>query len=294
MRKAASFLVSGALALAIQFLPATARADLSACGDIHVRAEADCKVIAKGGCDVECQNLSFEAACKAEGYASCKGECSGGVEASCTGSCDIQGCKAACDVDPGEFDCQANCSLDCNADCTGECNANCGTDSDCKAKCKGSCEATCEGECKGSCSGTPPSATCEAKCQASCQGSCKAKSNLECQVDCQADLQASCEARLQGGCTAKCEAPSGAVKCDNQFVDQNGNAQACLDAIRAWADKIDASASGSASCSGNSCKAEGEASASCALGRTGSSSMMGLVAALGLAGVVRRRFKRAG
>src|SRR5688572_20715727 len=88
MRKAASFLISGALALAIPFLPATAHAvDLSSCGDIHIDAQAKCKLIAEGGCDVECKELSFEAACHAKGYASCEGDCTGSVEASCEGSC---------------------------------------------------------------------------------------------------------------------------------------------------------------------------------------------------------------
>jgi hypothetical protein len=48
-----------------------------------------------------------------------------------------------------------------------------------------------------------------------------------------------------------------------------------------------------ASCEGGKCKAEGEASASCALGRSGSSSALLLVALTGAIGALRRRRTRA-
>jgi hypothetical protein len=294
MRKTTSFLLSSVFALAIPLLPATARADLSACGNIHVEARAECDVVARGpSCDVECSELSYEASCHAEGYIGCEGKCSGSVEASCRAECDIGACEASCEVDPGEFDCQADCSLNCSADCSGECDAECGTNSECKASCKGSCEATCDGDCKGKCEATPPTATCKARCEASCEGECTAKSNLSCQVDCQNTLQVECEQELKGGCVAQCERGEVSVKCDDQYVDHGGNAEACLDAIAEWKEKLNFSATGSASCNGGSCKAEGEASASCALGRTGSSASLFLVAIVGAAGAIRRRRLRA-
>lgn len=297
MQKSLAFVLSGALALAAPLLvPSVARADLSACGDIHVEASAECELIAEGGCDVECQDLSFEAACHAEGSASCDGQCSASASASCEGSCSVDDCVAGCDVDPGEFDCQANCSLNCSADCEGSCEGKCGTgDSECRGECEGSCKASCEGSCEGSCTGTPPSASCEAKCSASCEGRCEAEANAECQVDCQANLQAACEANLQGGCTAQCQSPEGAVKCDGEYVDHNGNAQACLDALTAWTAAIDASASGHAmaECSNGKCEAnaEGKAEASCALGHAPSSGAAYYLLALGaaVAGLRRRR-----
>lgn len=294
MRKASSFLFSGALALAIPLSSGVARADLSACGDIHVEARAECQLMAKGGCEADCSELNFEAACSAEGYAQCDAQCSGTASASCEGSCDIEGCEARCEGDPGRFDCEADCSVNCSADCAGECDAQCGTDSECKATCKGSCEATCDGECKGQCDVAPPSASCEAKCEASCQGECTAKSNIKCQTDCQADLQVDCRARLEGGCVVQCERPEGQLVCDGKYVDHGNNAQQCLDAIQRWKAQlqINAMASGMASCQGGKCKAEGEASASCALGRGGSSSALLLVALTGAVGAFRRRRSR--
>ncbi|MCC6898866.1 MAG: hypothetical protein IT377_07810, partial [Polyangiaceae bacterium] len=71
----APFLI-GAAAFAVPMLvPSTAHAGLEACGDIHVEASGTCEAMAKGGCDVQCKDLKFEAACQAEGYVSCKGEC---------------------------------------------------------------------------------------------------------------------------------------------------------------------------------------------------------------------------
>lgn len=262
----APFLI-GAAAFAVPMLvPSTAHAGLEACGDIHVEASAKCEAIATGGCDVECTNLSFEAACHAEGQASCSGQCNLQADASCTGACDIKGCETKCNGDQVKFDCAANCTAGCDADCAGSCESKCGTDSECKSSCQGSCKATCQGECKGSCTGEFPD--CKTKCEASCKGQCEAKINTSCQVDCQSNLQASCTSKLQGGCKAKCESPEGAVKCDGEYVDNNGNAQACLDALTAWTAQINASASGSAtaSCKNGKCEAsaEGEAEASCA------------------------------
>src|SRR5690606_6319272 len=142
-------LSAGALALAISSFvvrPAAA-ADLSACGNIHVEAEAKCDLVDVKLCDVECQNLSFEAACHAEGYAECSGTCSGHASAVCTASCDIDACTAQCDVDPPSFDCQANCAVECTGNCSAECAARCSNDSACRADCEGVCEATCQGDC---------------------------------------------------------------------------------------------------------------------------------------------------
>jgi hypothetical protein len=47
-------------------------------------------------------------------------------------------------------------------------------------------------------------------------------------------------------------------------MDKGGNAQDCINALNAYlTSKVDVSASGTASCSGASCEAEGEAAASC-------------------------------
>src|SRR5262245_39281434 len=69
---------------------------LASCGNIHVEANAQCKAVATGGCDVRCTELKFEAACHAEGFVSCEGQCSGSATAQCTGQCDVSACEAKC------------------------------------------------------------------------------------------------------------------------------------------------------------------------------------------------------
>ena len=105
MRKQIAALFS-ALALAVPlFVSSPAHAGLEACGDINVSAEAKCEADVTGGCEANCDSLSFEAACSAKGYVQCDGQCSGTATAECTGSCNVDGCKAKCDADPGNFDC---------------------------------------------------------------------------------------------------------------------------------------------------------------------------------------------
>ncbi len=266
--------------LGIVTLPAApARADvLSACGNIELKADAKCEVKVGGGCEVACEPINFTAAC----YAKCEGGCELSIEAGCEVDCSGQ-CGATCEVDPGKFDCTAQCELDCNASCDGFCSAQ----SD-QAQCKGSCEATCNGECGASCDATAPSATCDAKCTACCSGTCQAEANFDCQLEC----QGGCTAELEGGCTAKCQKPEGAVFCDGQFIDTS-DLDSCLDALNAFL-TVEVTASGSASCDGGSCKAEGEVGVSCAAapGRLGGEHapwyLLG-AAALGLVGVMRRR-----
>jgi MYXO-CTERM domain-containing protein len=277
-------------------IPNVARAaGLEACGNISIEANATCNAIATGGCTVECQKLSFEAACYAKGYTQCSGQCSASATAECTGSCDLSKCEAKCNVDPGSFDCSANCVAGCDASCSGTCQGKCGTDSSCMTKCQGSCKATCQGECSASCSGTPPTADCQARCQASCSGQCSARANVDCQASCESNYQANCVATLQGGCVTQCESPQGAIECNGQYVDDGGNGQACLDAIQNWLASINFSATGSAtaSCQGNQCSAEAQGEASCNCGVPGGrSTLPSALAALSVAGIALLRRRR--
>jgi hypothetical protein len=279
-----------AAALAVPMLVTTqAQAGLEACGDINVEANAQCEMEVSGGCEVNCTPVKFEAACAAKGYATCEGECDlPSVE--CSGSCEGT-CQGNCENNP-DFSCNANCQGSCDGDCSGQCSSS-GNKSECEAQCK----ATCKGECEASCNGSP--VTCEGQCKGSCEGQCKAKTNMSCQVDCQATLSVDCHAELEGGCKAACSSPEGALFCDGQYVDHNGNAQACMDAVAAWTAEINASASGSTSaqCSGGSCTAEAEGDAGCGMsvanGTTDGSApyALGLIGALGalLFGRARRR-----
>lgn len=255
---AASFVF--ALALAAPTDAQAAIRGLEACGDIDVRGDARCELVAQGGCTARCEPVTLRAACAAKLTAQCSGECSARATADCTGSCTAD-CRGRCEANGGQLDCQGSCTGSCDADC----NGRCGSSSDGET-CRASCRANCTAKCDAKCSATPPTATCEGKCEASCSGSCDAKASAECQVDCQAKLQASCTAELEGGCRARCEKPEGALFCDGQFVD-TGDVQRCIDALRAVLN-VQVSGSASGECSNGQCTGEAEGSVSCTASRT--------------------------
>jgi uncharacterized protein (TIGR03382 family) len=116
---------------------------------------------------------------------------------------------------------------------------------------------------------------------------------------CQSSGYASCKSMLKGGCEAECDSPEGAIFCDGNYVDHGGNAQECIDAIRAAVNiTVDTSARGSynAECSGGTCmaEAEGEASASCSTPKSapsgGGAGLLAFAAAIGA--VLTRRKSR--
>ncbi len=269
------------------------QASLSACGNIHVEASAECELIPPGvDCELECTPLSIEAACNAKLAVDCDGECDLSAEVDCKGECRA-GCEAECELNPGEFDCSAECNADCYASCAGQCEA----DED-SASCQGHCEASCSASCDAECDIDLPSAKCEAGCEARCEGSCKAEANFDCQISCQREAYAECEVDLQGGCKAACDTQEGALFCDGDYVDYGNNLDNCIAALEAALDlQVEGYATGSASCEGGSCRAEGEAGVSCecstAPGRTNKLPVWAMVSlAFGLVFAVRRRVYR--
>ena len=87
---------------------------------------------------------------------------------------------------------------------------------------------------------------------------------MDCQIQCQSQGYAACEARLQGGCEAECSKPEGAFFCDSSYVDHGGKLAECKAAIQSFIEAhIQASASGSTNCEGNTCSAEGKAACKC-------------------------------
>jgi hypothetical protein len=241
---------------AVALAPRVALAGLEACGNIDVRAEAECEVVASGGCVAQCEPTRLRAACAGRLTVQCDGECSAQASVDCTGSCRAD-CAGRCEADRGSFDCRGNCTGSCYADCDARCAAS-GDQASCSAACRTNCSTTCEGRCEG----TPPSATCEARCEASCEGSCRAEASADCQIDCQSRLEGQCTAELEGGCRARCEQPEGALFCDGQYVDVGNNLERCIDALRAVLNvRVEGSASGE--CVGNECRAEATGSVSC-------------------------------
>jgi MYXO-CTERM domain-containing protein len=114
---------------------------------------------------------------------------------------------------------------------------------------------------------------------------------MDCQINCQADGYAKCEGTLQGGCQAACDKPQGALFCDGEYVDDNGNLQSCIDALDKFLkEHVDASASGS--CTDNSCTGEAQASCKCstpARGDAGTPAGLAAAAFAALAVAARRR-----
>jgi hypothetical protein len=258
-------------------------ASIADCGNINVEASATCELKTGVACELQCKPLN----CSAALYVGCTGECTAvppSCDLSCSGTCEGQCTGNA------NFDCSANCKGTCDVKCDSKCTADCQTaanQAECQANCKATCSATCQGECDASCTGTA-SANCSGKCQASCQGSCNAAARVDCQAACQARGYATCT----GGCTAACQREKGGLFCKGQYVDDGGNLQSCMDALR---DIMHITVSGSASCSGSSCQAEGKASASCATAprgpKDGAIGGSVLLAIAGLAIGARRRRK---
>ena len=248
-----SGLAAGALGLALVLAPKPAFAGIEACGNIDVKADAKCKVEVKGGCTAQCEPVRFEAACAAKFEASCSGKCNATIQSSCTSTCNGS-CQGNCTANPPAFECKGSCVADCEGSCSAACQGKANG-----SECQASCKASCSGRCDASCKGTPGSASCEGKCSACCSGSCTAKANIDCNVKCQAETYVSCKGDLSGGCKVQCENPNGALFCDGNYVDTGNNLSNCINALNAVL-KLRVDVSGSASCSGNTCEAEGTAS----------------------------------
>lgn len=251
--------LSAVALLGIASAPKIARADLSACGDINLEAQADCTVEPpSASCQVKCTPISVRAACSAYLAASCEASCDKLPSVECSGRC-VAECTGECKVDPGKFDCEAACRADCDGQCEGQCSAS----SD-KASCMAQCSGSCGVSCRSSCDVDLPDADCNAKCEAGCEGSCKVDTNFDCQADCQAKGYAKCQAEIQGECKARCESDEGALFCDGQFVDNGDKLDECITALKAAFNakvSIKATSEGESGCDGGTCEARGSAKA---------------------------------
>jgi hypothetical protein len=285
MRTPPSILALAPLAAAVLWLaPADARAaNLDACGNIDVSANAQCELVTSGGCTAMCTPIAVQAACAGRLWADCEGQCDAEITAECRAQC-TGDCNARCEANPPQFDCRAECM----GDCEGSCNGRCGNDD---SQCLASCRGTCSGSCDAHCQGTPPSADCSGKCEASCDGRCDADANLDCQIDCQADGFVDCQAELTGGCEAQCTEPEGALFCDGDFVDAGDQLQQCIDALKAAFD-IEVEGSAEGHCSNGHCEGSAGGSVGCAVDRSAWQSgalACGVVIVVAAAGRRRRR-----
>ncbi|MBW2527825.1 MAG: hypothetical protein JRI23_26830 [Deltaproteobacteria bacterium] len=281
MRRTIPFVLAAPLALSVFVVSAGCTSsdsggegNINDCGDIHVEASAECTVEVEGGCEAQCTPVSFQA--------SCEGRCEA---IQCSASCQGE-CEAECEVDPPSFTCEAGCEAQCGADCEASCSGDCEADpgsASCSGECQATCEASCQGSCSANCEGTPGEADCSAKCEGSCEASCTG------------GCEGSCEVELTGGCEVACQTPEGALFCDGQYVDHNGNMASCIAALNAMLD-VEVDASASAACGDGACEASAEGEVTCggnSIGPKPSSQSLpwyvaGL-AALGMAGLLRRR-----
>jgi hypothetical protein len=293
VNKTALWLMSGSALAALVLQARPVFADLGACNDVFVSAQAKCEVIPPTlDCNSHCTPLTVTAVCSARLAASCDASCDKLPSVDCSGTC-MASCSGDCTVNPGKFDCQGVCE----ADCGGHCDASCKSKAD-GTQCMADCEGSCSVSCKKSCDVQLPSADCNAKCKASCDGSCKVETNLDCQVDCQAKGYASCQADVMGGCQVACKGKEGALFCDNQFVDVGDNLQMCIDALKQRFNvTVEASSSGTSSCDAGNCTTQGKASVNtkCSVTQPGSGHAGWLTIGVGLGLVAwstRRRRQR--
>ncbi len=258
--------------------PAEAQSGLDACGNIWIEAQPNCEVEPPGiECTARCTPLVFEASCASDLAISCQAGC----EVDITTELPVcqTACETECNKDPPQFECHTSCEARCGASCSGNCSAN-SSAAHCEASCHASCGLNCDTECRE----LPPTESCETKCEHSCTGSLKADLSIDCQADCQTSGFIDCEAKLDGGCKLDCESTEGALFCDNQFVDHDGNLDKCIDALKSLDALIDFKAS-----------ASGEVSVGCSMAQPEESfpvwSMLPLIGLFAGLILVRRRRK---
>ncbi|HTJ81555.1 MAG TPA: hypothetical protein VL400_07510 [Polyangiaceae bacterium] len=264
-----SVTVAGALALVAASSVASAAPD--PCGKFDLSNGIDCKVEVEASCSASCTPLTFEAGCE--------GGCTADVTVDCTGGCEEQ-CLAECD--PAHLDCVAGCHTECEQPCITQCQTD-HPDEDCPTVCKASCNTDCEAAC-----GVTPS-DCLSHCHECCIGACTTSANLDCDI--------ACYAKLEGQCTAQCDAPSGALFCNGQYVYAS-DVDSCIDYLLTQGIDVDVSARGSATCNLSGCTGENSASGfgcSAAPGEPGGGLTFGAmigVALLGVGAAAKARKKR--
>lgn len=221
-------------ACALTFVASPALAQTSGedepCGKFDFSGGLDCRIEVEGGCTAQCTPLSFKAGCT--------GGCTASATTDCTGSCGTQ-CIAECN--PELLDCFAGCHAECDADVEAQCEAK-GGNMDCKEQAVAQCDMHCETACE-----VPPS-NCQDHCVTCCNGGCRTQANFDCDF--------ACFAELKGGCDVQCSKPEGALFCNGQYVYASDITE-CIAWLAQQGINVDASASGSLSCSGGNCDLDG-------------------------------------
>jgi MYXO-CTERM domain-containing protein len=123
---------------------------------------------------------------------------------------------------------------------------------------------------------------------------------MACQIQCQETSFDTCKTDYTATCKTQCSQPQGALFCDGSYVDVGSNLTDCVDALNAIVTNkitLSVTASGSTTCSGDTCTSTGTTttkatcSASSAPAPGGPLAAFGAVFAMALA-AARRRSKR--
>lgn len=260
-------LSTSALAMAFALFAPSARAQEGPCGKFDLSQGLNCRIEVSGGCKASCTPLKFEAYCS--------GGCTAEVTTMCTGDCQTI-CLQQCD--PNHLDCVVGCHNECEEPCVTKCNST-HAGEDCVTQCKGSCDMHCDAACGVTVD------SCLTHCKECCHGACETDVNLDCDL--------ACFAKLQGGCEAHCEAPSGALFCNGQYVFAS-DVNACITYLAKEGIKVDASAQGKVTCNLSGCTGEGKSSVGCSAAPgqrspLGTSGVLVALSALGLAAARRAR-----
>lgn len=252
-----------------------AQAQETPCGkfDFFGDATLECKIQVEGGCKADCTPLKLEAGCY--------GNCTATADQTCVGSCGAS-CIAQCD--PASLDCFVGCHDECDEPTKQACLSKTP-----EADCVNVAVAQCDIHCKDSCKVEP--SNCDDHCNLCCTGGCTTQINYDCDYGCFADLQ--------GGCEVQCDAPSGALFCNGQYIGAD-DVDACINYLAEQGVTVDVSARGSVTCDLSGCDGEGTAAAGlCAasnvgLGTAGAGGFGLLLVGLGVGAARRRRKARRG
>jgi MYXO-CTERM domain-containing protein len=196
-----------------------AHAELKACGDVFLTAEASCEYRPKQECMTSCKTEAVETSCVAKIYNSCQSNCTASASTECTSGC-TETCTNDCTARVADKE-PADCMELCVGDCKDDCGSECGSGS--HHACGGCCSHNCDEKCEKQCKDKPPEVMtmeeCMPTCTTACSGSCTAKATSMCQIDCQTNVYNDCETEMVKTCETKCEDRGGAIFCDGQFLN---------------------------------------------------------------------------
>lgn len=298
-------IVFPALSLACLSLlqPATAHADLKACGGIFLSSDAACEYRPKQECMTQCMTVAVEHSCVAKVYDTCQTSCTQTASVECENSCTstcvnsctttattstAPSCSELCLADCGPDDDKGACGRAAHQSACGRCN-------------KHNCDKKCEAKCGDRAAEKKVTTVteCMPTCTNACSASCTAKMNTQCQVDCQEQTYTQCEQSMVEQCKTECMQDGGAIFCDGQFVNAS-NSQTCADELLAKIEidididgaikTVGDTTTGAAECVGD----EVDKACSVANPGAGSSAPLALIplAVVGLWRITRRRGQR--